>query len=90
LTKIDFIKLIAQKSELTRKDAAKFLVAFKEAIVETMSKGSDVALVGFGTFCVVDRAARKAMNFKTKAVINIPASKGIKFKPGKSLKDAVD
>lgn len=89
MNKSELVKAISEKSGSTVKDAEKFLNAFVETVTESMKKSEDVALVGFGTFSVADRAARTARNFKTKEIINVPASKTVKFKVGKSLKDAV-
>ncbi len=55
-----------------------------------MQKGEDISLIGFGTFSVAERAARTARNFRTKEIIDVPASKTVKFKVGKLLKDAVN
>ena len=54
-----------------------------------MKKGEDVAIIGFGTFSVAERAARTARNFRTNELIDVPASKTVKFKVGKGLKDSV-
>ncbi len=89
MNKTELVKVISEKSGSTVKDAEKFLNAFVESITESMKKGDDVTLVGFGTFSVAERAARTARNFKTKEIINVPASKTVKFKVGKALKDAV-
>lgn len=67
----------------------KTINAFIEVVTESMAKGNDINLIGFGTFSVAKRAARIARNFKTKEIINVPASKTVKFKIGKKLKDAV-
>lgn len=61
-----------------------------EVTTETLKKGNDVVLTGFGAFCVVDRCARTGKNFQTGKAIEIPASKGVKFKIGKNLRDAVN
>lgn len=89
MNKSELVKAISEKSGSTIKDAENFLNAFVENVAESMKKGDDVTLIGFGTFSVADRAARTARNFRTKEIINVPASKTVKFKVGKSLKDAV-
>ena len=89
MNKGKLIKEISEKSGITAKDTEKTINALLETITEAMKKGDDVALVGFGTFSVAKRAARIARNFKTKEIINVPASKTVKFKIGKKLKDAV-
>ncbi len=89
MNKSELVKAISEKSGSTVKDTEKFLNAFVETVTESMKKGDDVALVGFGTFSVAERAARTARNFRTKEIIDVPASKTVKFRIGKSLKDAV-
>lgn len=89
MTKAELVALVAEKSELTKKDADKAVAAVIESVTEALVKGDKVALVGFGTFEVKQRAARKGHNPKTKAPIDIPASKAPVFKAGKSLKDVV-
>lgn len=90
MNKAELIKSIAEKAELTAKDAAKFLDAFLATTTETLASGDTVALIGFGTFSQSQRAERTARNFQTKEMMNIPASKSVKFKVGKVLKDAVN
>lgn len=65
------------------------LDTFIGKVKESFSRGENINLVGFGNFEIAKRAARQARNFKTKEIINVPASKTVKFKPGKGLKDAV-
>ena len=89
MNKSELVKAISEKSGSTIKDAEKFLDSFIGAIMEAMKKGDDVTLVGFGTFSVANRAERIGHNFKTGKNIQIPASKSVKFKAGKTLKDAV-
>ncbi len=89
MNKSELVKAISEKSGGTVKDTEKFLNAFVETVTESMEKGDDVALVGFGTFSIAERAARTARNFRTKEIIDVPASKTVKFRIGKSLKDAV-
>ena len=89
MNKSELVKAISEKSGSTIKDAEKFLDSFVETITEAMSKGEDVVIIGFGTFSVAERAARTARNFRTNELIDVPASKTVKFKPGKSLKDSV-
>ena len=86
MNRFDFVKSISEEAEMTIKDSAKFLRAFIDVTTEYLNKGQDVKLVGFGTFSVAKRAARRAMNFQTKKVVKIPESKGIKFKCGKRLR----
>ena len=89
MNKGELIKEISEKSGITAKDMEKTINAFVEVVTESMAKGNDINLIGFGTFSVAKRAARIARNFKTKEIINVPASKTVKFKIGKKLKDAV-
>ena len=90
MNKTDLIAAIAAKTELSKKDSEKALRAFEEAITEELVKGGKVQLVGFGTFDVGNRAARKGVNPQTRKEIKIPASKAPRFKAGKALKDAVN
>jgi len=90
LTKADLVNAIAEKAELTKADAEKALKAFSDTVTEALKAGDKVALVGFGTFSVGDRAARTGKNPQTGAEIQIPAAKVPKFKAGKALKDAVN
>lgn len=89
MNKAELITAVAQKSELTKKDAEKAVNSVIEVITETLASEERVQLVGFGTFEVRDRAARKGRNPQTKEEIMIPASKAAVFKAGKALKDAV-
>lgn len=89
MNKTELVGLIAEKAEITKKDAEKTLVAVLDSIEETMVKGDKVQLVGFGTFEVRERAARTGRNPQTGADITIPAAKVPAFKPGKALKDAI-
>ena len=78
-------KLIAEKSGLSKVDSKKALEAFIESVTEEVKKDGKVALVGFGTFSVTQKAARKGINPRTKAVINFPSKKTVKFKAGADL-----
>ncbi|NLN41569.1 MAG: HU family DNA-binding protein [Clostridiales bacterium] len=89
MNKAELIAAVAEKSELTKKDAEKAVNSIISAITEALSNGEKVQLVGFGTFEVRDRAERKGRNPQTKEEIVIPASKAPVFKAGKALKDAV-
>ena len=89
MNKSELVRAISEKSGSTIKDSEKFLDSFVETITEAMKKNDDVALVGFGTFSVAERAERIGRNFKTGKNIQIPASKSVKFKAGKALKDSV-
>ena len=89
MNKTELVSLIAEKAEITKKDAEKTLVAVLDSIEEALVKGNKVQLVGFGTFEVRERAARTGRNPQTGADITIPAAKVPAFKPGKALKEAV-
>ena len=90
MNKSELIAAIAAKTGSTKKDAEASLNAFVEAVTETLVKGDKVQLVGFGSFEVRKRAARKGRNPQTKEEIKIPASKAPVFKAGKALKDQVN
>ena len=76
--------------EVTNKDAEVSLNAVVEAIIESLVKGEKIQLIGFGSFEVRKRAARKGRNPQTNEEIKIPASKVPAFKAGQALKDAVN
>jgi DNA-binding protein HU-beta len=90
MNKTEFTKEIAEASGLAMKDSEKFLKAFIEVVEKALSKGEEVALVGFGSFSVTKRGARIGRNFQTGKAIKVPASKAVKFKVGKNLKDSVN
>ena len=90
MNKTELIAAIAEKTELSRKDAEKALKAFTEVVEEELKKGEKSQLVGFGTFEVSERAAREGRNPQTGETMQIAASKSPKFKAGKALKDAIN
>lgn len=90
MNKSQLVAAIAEKTDMTKKDAEKALVAFEEIVTEALKDGDKIQLVGFGTFEVAERAARTGINPQTKKAIKIKASKAPKFKAGKALKDAVN
>lgn len=81
--------LVAEKNEITKKEAAEVVDAVFEAITESLKKGDKVDITGFGKFEVKERAARVGINPQTKEQIQIPATKVPGFKASKSLKDNV-
>ena len=89
MNKSEMVAAIAERANLSKKDAEKALVAFIEETTNALKNGEKVQLVGFGSFEVKTRAARKGRNPQTKAVITIPASTAPVFKAGKSFKDEV-
>ena len=90
MNKAELIARIAEESKLTKKAAEAALDAFVVSVEGALKNGEKVQLVGFGTFEVRQRAARKGRNPQTKAEIKIPASKAPVFKAGKALKDLVN
>ena len=90
MNKSDLIAAIAAKTGETKKDAEATLNAFVDVVTDALVKGDKVQLVGFGTFEVRKRAARKGRNPQTKEEIKIPASKSPVFKAGKALKELVN
>ncbi|TXL67860.1 HU family DNA-binding protein [Cerasibacillus terrae] len=89
MNKTELINAVAEKSELSKKDAGKAVDAVFETVMDSLSEGEKVQLIGFGNFEVRNRSARKGRNPQTGEEIQIPASKVPAFKPGKALKDAV-
>lgn len=90
MNKTELVAAMAEKTELSKKDAEKALKAFVDVVSEELSKGEKIQLVGFGTFEVAERPARDGRNPRTGEAMKIPASKNPKFKAGKALKDAVN
>ncbi|HIX71231.1 HU family DNA-binding protein [Enterococcus diestrammenae] len=89
MNKAELISAVAEKSGLTKKDATAVLAAIIDTVETTLKNGDSVQIMGFGTFEVRERAARKGRNPQTGEEIQIKASKTPAFKPGKQLKDAV-
>ncbi|MBR1615469.1 MAG: HU family DNA-binding protein [Treponema sp.] len=95
MNKSELITAIVEKSsnegvEITKKQAESFLKSFMATVEDSLVKGEDIQLIGFGTFTVVERAERIGHNPATKQTITIPASKSPKFKAGKALKDKLN
>lgn len=90
MNKNDLVAKVADAAALSKADAGKAVDAVFDAISSSLAGGSEVRLVGFGTFSVAARAASKGRNPRTGEPIDIPASKQPKFKAGKGLKDAVN
>ena len=90
MNKTELIDAIAASADLSKADAGRALDAVLEAVTDTLKKGDQVSLVGFGTFAVKHRAAREGRNPQTGATIQIKASNVPGFKAGKALKDAVN
>ena len=90
MNKTELIASVAQKSDLTKKDAEKAVKAVFDAVSESLKKGDKVQIIGFGTFEVRARKAREGRNPRNNKPIKIPASKTPAFKAGKQLKDMVN
>ena len=90
MNKGELVAEIAKKSNSSKKDAEVFLNSFIDVVEGTLKKKDKITLVGFGSFEVRDRKARKGMNPQTKEEIKIPAKKVPVFKAGKGLKEIVD
>jgi DNA-binding protein HU-beta len=89
VNKSELVKALAEKAEVTQKDAAKALDALVETIQQALANGDKVQIIGFGSFEVRDRKERKVISPATGEEIKVPATKVPAFKPGKSLKEAV-
>ncbi len=90
MNKAELITAVAENADITKKDAEKALKAFVDVVTEELKKGEKVQVVGFGTFEVLERAAREGRNPHTGEPMPISASKATKFKAGKALKDALN
>ncbi|MBE7042604.1 MAG: HU family DNA-binding protein [Ruminococcaceae bacterium] len=89
MNKTELISKVAEKAELSKKDADKAVSALIESVQEALKAGDKVQLVGFGSFEVRERAARKGKNPRSGEEITIPASKSPVFKAGKAFKDSI-
>jgi len=89
MKKAEFIDAVASKAGLSKKDVNTVIDAAIETITEALKSGKSVSFIGFGSFTTVDRAARTARVPGTDKVVEVPATKAVKFKVGKQLKDAV-
>ncbi len=90
MNRMELVAAMAEKSELSKKDAEKALKAFTDVVAEELGRGGQIQLVGFGTFKVSERAAREGRNPQTGQPMQIKASKSPKFTAGKALKDALN
>ncbi|MGN1301841.1 MAG: HU family DNA-binding protein [Clostridia bacterium] len=90
MNKMELVAAMAEKTGVTKKSADESLKALIDTVTDALVKGDKVQLVGFGSFEVRKRAARKGRNPQTKEEIKIPASKSPVFKAGKALKDTVN
>ena len=90
LTKDELVKDVAGKAGISQIDAGKAVSAFTSSVQEALVKGDSVKLIGFGIFCVTERAARTGRNPATGKPIDIPARRVPKFKAGTTLKEAMN
>ncbi len=89
MNKSELVSSIAEGAEISKADAGRALDAMVVSIGDALGKGEQVTVIGFGTFSVRERAARQGRNPQTGKPMQIAASKGVGFKAGKQLKDAV-
>lgn len=89
MNKTELIGAVAKKAGLTKKDTEKAINSLIDVVRETLAAGDNVAILGFGTFSVRDRAAREGRNPQTGEPIQIPATRVPVFRPGRGLRDAV-
>ena len=89
MNKSELVKSLAEKAEITQKDAAKVLDALVDTIQQALANGEKVQIIGFGSFEVRNRKERKVISPANGQEIKVPATKVPAFKPGKSLKEAV-
>ena len=90
MTKTELVGEVAEKTGLSKVDAERAVKALLDSVTDCLKKGESLTIVGFGTFSVSKRAARTGKNPRTGEKLEIAAATTPKFKPGKSLKDAVN
>ena len=90
MNKTELIAAVAEKAEISKKDAEKAVKAFTDVVSEELVNGGKIQLVGFGKFEVSERPAREGRNPRTGETMTIAATKTPKFKVGKALKDMVN
>ncbi len=90
MTKADLVEKIAGNASITKAAAERALNAVLEAISAGLKQEEKLTLVGFGSFVVENRKARQGRNPRTGAAITIPASRSVKFRPGKQLKESLN
>lgn len=90
MTKIEFVDAVAKETEWTKKDSEEAINAVVKVITNALIAGEKLSIVGFGTFEVVERAAREGRNPQTGESLMIKACKMPKFKPGKAFKDLIN
>ena len=89
MKKADLIQAISERTGLSKKDTTATIEAALEVIEEALKEGKTVSFIGFGTFSTTNRAARTARVPGTDKIVEVPATKAVKFKVGKKLKEAV-
>ncbi|KIM05786.1 MAG: DNA-binding protein [Sulfurovum sp. FS06-10] len=89
MNKTEFISAVSEKAGLTKKASGEAVDAILATIEESLVAGKDVAFIGFGTFSVAARSARKARVPGTDKTIEVPATKAVRFKVGKGLKEKI-
>ena len=89
MNKSEFVRKLSEKMGSTQKDAERFFDAYNEAIMEALSEGEKVQVIGFGSYEVRERKAREGRDPRTGKTVSIPAKRVPVFKPGKILKEAV-
>lgn len=90
MNKNDLVAAVAEDSGLSKADAGRAVDSVFQSIASALKRGTEVRLVGFGTFSVVNRAASEGRNPRTGEKIQIPASRQPKFKAGKALKQSIN
>ncbi len=90
MTKLELIKIIAEKMDITHKESTEAVNLILEAITNSLSKGESIKIRGFGVFNVKEKKEKIARNPKTGEKVHVPAKKVVKFKPGKELKEIVN
>lgn len=89
MKKPELAAAIAEQTGLTRDKASEIITAFTDQVSAAVSRGEDISLTGFGTFCIRHREARDGRNPRTGAPIRIPASKTVGFRAGKTLREQI-
>ena len=89
VSKSDLTKMVAEKSKITQSKASEIVNALFDSITETLGRGDEVRIMGFGSFRVSERAARTARNPRTGEIIKVPAHRRPTFTPGTQLVEAV-
>ncbi len=90
MNKTEFVDAVAEKADVQKSDAAKIVDSMVDVIGDTLKQGDQITLIGFGTFLVSKREARKGRNPRTGEEIQIAASNVPRFKPGKALKESIN